>query len=223
MNDDFIKFPSTKHLIALSDLDIRKDKIMSEPERKEFLKYDLIVEEKIDGSNLGISFDSEGNIRLQKRGGYINYAGEWKKLDKWIDNKIDALFDILSDKYIMFGEWCYAKHSIFYDELPDWFLGFDVYDKQNEYFLSTTKRNNIFKKINIHQVPFLTQGKFDLDKLRKFLVFQSEFGNTKVEGIYLRIDEQDRLIDRSKIVNGWFRQSIESHWNNRIIKLNEII
>ena len=43
------------------------------------------------------------------------------------------LFEILSEKFILFGEWCYAQHSIFYDRLPDWFLGFDIYDK--DFFL----------------------------------------------------------------------------------------
>jgi len=41
---------------------------MTEFERNEFLQHDLDIEEKIDGANLGKSFDFDGNIRVQKRG-----------------------------------------------------------------------------------------------------------------------------------------------------------
>ena len=82
MKDNFFKFPSTPHLAALPDVDIRGDKVFSESERHEFLKHHLVVEEKIDGANLGISFDSEGNIRTQNRGAYLYppRLGQWKKL-----------------------------------------------------------------------------------------------------------------------------------------------
>ena len=71
MNDSFFKFPSTPHLAALPDVDIREDKVLSESERFDFLRHSLVVEEKVDGANLGISFDSEGNIRAQNRGAYL--------------------------------------------------------------------------------------------------------------------------------------------------------
>ena len=83
MNDSFFKFPSTPHLAALPDVDIREDKVLSESERFDFLRHSLVVEEKVDGANLGISFDSEGNIRAQNRGAYLYppRSGQWKKLD----------------------------------------------------------------------------------------------------------------------------------------------
>lgn len=121
MNDSFFKFPSTPHLAALPDVDIREDKVLSESERFDFLRHSLVVEEKVDGANLGISFDSEGNIRAQNRGAYLYppRSGQWKKLDDWLEPRLDMLFEILSEKFILFGEWCYAQHSIFYDRLPD--------------------------------------------------------------------------------------------------------
>ncbi len=65
MKDDFYKFPSTPHLALLGDIEVRDDKIMPEAERDKFLQNKIVVEEKIDGANLGISFDVEGNIRTQ--------------------------------------------------------------------------------------------------------------------------------------------------------------
>lgn len=142
MNDIFFKFPSTPHLAALPDAGIRDDKVLSESERFGFLQHSLVVEEKVDGANLDISFDSEGNIRAQNRGSYLYPpgSGQWKKLGDWLEPRIDMLFEILSEDFILFGEWCYAQHSVFYDRLPDWFLGFDIYDKRSSRFLSSERR-----------------------------------------------------------------------------------
>ena len=62
MKEDFFKFPSTPHLAAFADMDFRSDKLLSDAERNAFLQQNLLVEEKIDGANLGISFDSEGTF-----------------------------------------------------------------------------------------------------------------------------------------------------------------
>ena len=40
-------------------------------QHNEFLRYELVVEEKVDGANLGISFDENGTIRVQNRGEYF--------------------------------------------------------------------------------------------------------------------------------------------------------
>ncbi|MDD3918234.1 MAG: hypothetical protein PHX00_13850 [Synergistaceae bacterium] len=71
--NDFFKFPSTPHLAVLLGVDVRGDKVMSEKERDEFLRHEITVEEKIDGANLGISFDGGGNLWLQNRGASFNY------------------------------------------------------------------------------------------------------------------------------------------------------
>ena len=76
MREDFFKFPSTPHLAVLGNVDVRGDKVMSESERTAFLQHQLIVEEKVDGANLGISLDRQGNIRAQNRGAYLQLPGE---------------------------------------------------------------------------------------------------------------------------------------------------
>ena len=98
-------------------VDIRGDKVLTESERDAFLRHELTVEEKVDGANLGLSFDADGNIRAQNRGAYLHLpgSGPWKKLGEWLALHTDALFQHLSDQYILFGEWCYAQHSIFYE------------------------------------------------------------------------------------------------------------
>lgn len=221
MKDDFFKFPSTPHLALLGDVAVRGDKVMSEQERNDFLGHDLIIEEKVDGANLGISFDAEGNIRAQNRGAYLHLpsTGQWKKLGDWLTPRIDTLFEHLSDHFILFGEWCYAQHSVFYDRLPDWFLGFDVYDKSSSRYLSCPRRDKIFRELGISHVPLIQRGRFSLSGLQNFLV-QSQIGNKPAEGIYLRADKGDWLELRAKLVRPAFIQSMEQHWSRSSIKTN---
>lgn len=223
MNRDFFKFPSTPHLITLGNLDIRHDKVMSETERETFLKHDLVVEEKVDGSNLGISFDMEGSLYVQNRGTYLSLpaSGQWNKLEEWLALRAEDLFDHLIDQFILFGEWCYARHSVFYDRLPDWFLGFDIYDKRVGRFLSTMRRDRILSRLNIARVPTITHGRFTLDELKQFLT-QSKLSDQPAEGLYLRVDQGEWIKQRAKLVRPEFFQSMEHHWSRSPIMPNRL-
>ena len=221
MKEDFFKFPSTPHLTLLGDIAVRGDKVMSELERDEFLCHKLVVEEKVDGANLGISFDEKGGLRVQNRGNYLHFSkkGQWKKLFEWITPHQELLFDQLSDRYILFGEWCYAQHSVVYTRLPDWFLGFDMYDKLTARFFSCTRRNQIFQVVGISQIPQVAIGHFTLPKLRNLLA-QSHFSDSPSEGLYLRFNQGEWLVQRAKLVRPAFIQSVEQHWSHSAIKPN---
>lgn len=223
MKEDFFKFPSTPHLATLPGVDIRGDKVLEEPERNEFLQHKLVVEEKVDGANLGISFDANGNIRAQSRGAYLHFpgSGQWKKLGEWLTLRTDILFEHLSDRYILFGEWCYAQHSIFYDHLPDWFLAFDVLDRMSRRFLSTSRRDLLIKKMHIPKVPRLAQGRFFYPEIEKILS-KSKLADQPAEGIYLRLDHDGWLKQRAKLVRPEFIQAVEQHWSRSTIRPNRI-
>lgn len=196
---------------------------MSESDRDDFLRHDLIVEEKIDGANLGISFDSEGNIRIQNRGTCLHLpeSGQWKKLGDWLAPRNDTLFEHLSDYFMLFGEWCYAQHSVFYDRLPDWFIGFDIYDKRFSRFLSLDRRDALFRKMCIAQVPVLARGHFAYPKIPTLLA-TSKFSDQPAEGLYLRVDQDGWLEQRAKLVRPAFIQSIDQHWSRFAIKTNQL-
>lgn len=223
MKDDFFKFPSTPHLTLLGAVKVRGDKVMSEAEWNDFLRHELVVEEKLDGANLGISFDTEGNIRVQNRGAYLHLpsTGQWKKLAEWLTPRTDALFVNLTDRYILFGEWCYAQHSVVYDQLPDWFLGFDIYDKSTARFFSCNRRDETFKAIGISQVPKIDRGHFTLVELSE-LLSKSQLSDKSAEGLYLRFDQGDWLAQRAKLVRPAFIQSVEQHWSRSDMKANRL-
>jgi ATP-dependent RNA circularization protein (DNA/RNA ligase family) len=222
-SSDFFKYPSTPHLALLEDRSVRGDKIMSEIERNEFLQHELVIEEKVDGANLGISFDSDGNIRAQNRGNYLRLpgSGQWKRLAGWLTPRTENLFDIISDRYILFGEWCYAQHSVKYDRLPDWFLGFDLYDKQTGNFLALHRRDKLLREIQIEQVPFLARSRFTLVEI-KLLLARSKLGNQPAEGICIRYESGDWLVKRAKLVRPSFLQEMDQHWSRAGIKKNRL-
>ncbi len=221
MRDDFFKFPSTPHLTIIDSVDVRSDKVLSGSESDEFLRHDLVVEEKVDGANLGISFDTKGNVRAQNRGAYLHIpsSGQWKKLGEWLTPRTEVLLENLMDRYVLFGEWCYAQHSVFYDQLMDWFLGFDIYDKQTGYFLSSDRRNKFFQKAQIIPVPTIARGRFTLTELKK-LLSHSKLSDQPAEGLYLRLDKGSWLAQRAKLVRPAFIQSAEQHWSHSVIRPN---
>lgn len=224
MTDTFFKFPSTPHLATSPGVDVRGDKVFSPQEREAFLRHEVTLEEKMDGANLGISFDDTGTLMLQNRGGLLlpPFAGQWKKLPEWLALKMDPLFDHLTDRFILFGEWCYAKHSIPYTRLPDWFIGFDIFDKTSNRFFSCQRRNQVFHQLSITPVPQLGKGIYSLPELMKQLPL-SHCCNLPAEGIVLRHDQDEWLVQRSKLVASHFSQTMsEQHWSHGSIKPNSL-
>src|ERR1700719_1925605 len=160
MSDLFYKFPATPHIAWLADASIREDKLLTAAESEDLLAGRIVVEEKIDGANLGLSFDSKGTIRFQNRGNWLGekLPGQWQSLRRWAGRHLSELREVLPQNHILFGEWCYAVHSIRYDCLPDWFLGFDVYDNELHRFWSTRRRDALLTEAGIGKIPRIAEG-----------------------------------------------------------------
>jgi ATP-dependent RNA circularization protein (DNA/RNA ligase family) len=222
----FFKFPRTPHVFIIPGLNIRDDKLLSPQEAALFYNNPVIVEEKVDGANIGISINTEGELQVQNRGNYIR-PGEHPQFDtlwEWIYSRAHLLSDILANRYILFGEWCYLVHSISYSSLPDWFIGIDVYDIHEGKFLKVTDRNEFFKHLNIFPVPQIAEGCFSKDQLLETLSHTiSRLGADQLEGLYLRLEESQWLLKRAKIVRGDFIQNITKHWKDEVLRKNSLL
>lgn len=220
----FFKFPSTGHLFADNAVLGRQDKIIPVEISQLFYAYPVVLEEKVDGANIGFSLSEEGNILVQNRGSYIdhNTHPQFKPLNRWIEDHGNHLFDLLVEDRVLFGEWCYATHSLAYDKLPDWFLAFDIYERRSGKFLSRKIRHEYLKNMDICEVPYLGEEQVDQRKLLKILeTRKSELHSGLMEGIYLRLEsEEGYLMHRSKVVRPGFVQNINRHWSRNQFTTN---
>jgi hypothetical protein len=154
------KYPRTHHLEG-SRLQPGDEDLGAVPFRALAGRF-LVAEEKLDGSNAGLSFEADGNLRLQSRGHYLTGGPRERHFDlfkQWAFCHRDAFWEALRDRFVLFGEWLYAKHTIFYDRLPHSFHEFDVLDRAAGEFLSTDRRRVLLAGLPLVSVPVLWQGR----------------------------------------------------------------
>ena len=158
-------------------------------------------------------------------------------MKQWANVHKDRFYEVLGTRYIMYGEWMYAKHSVFYDALPHYFLEFDIYDREKGIFLDTSSRRAMTAQMPIASVPVLAEGEFrEHGELLKYLgpskyisdrhievlkKVATELGldaerqcretdwATTMEGLYLKIEENGQVVDRLKFVRASFAQCVD--------------
>ena len=223
--NQFYRFPHTPHIAWLGEGDSRKDKILSLQELSELLTGEVVVEEKIDGANIGFSLDENGSLQVQNRGAYLEqpYRGQFSRLNGWLGQFSYKLKIHLPDDIIVFGEWCAARHTLPYDHLPDYFLLFDLYDKKEKKFWSVCRRNEWAKKIGMHTVPSIERGRFSPDRLQDLLIHtRSAFRDGHVEGLVVRNDDLQWNQKRGKLVRADFVQAMDTHWSRKQLEWNAL-
>jgi hypothetical protein len=226
MDREFVKFPRTPHLFSLSSKPLRGDRMLSNSEATSFLEGDVVIEEKVDGANIGISVSPELTIQVQNRGAYIDWPApaQFQPLHAWLGSRSDQLLQALGQDFILFGEWCYAVHSIRYESLPDWFIGFDLYDRVNRRFFSGVRRNELLAELHIVPAPRIATGHFSMGEVKSLVQkSHSAFGPPSVEGLYLRRESAGWLEERAKCVRPEFMQAISDHWSSRPLSRNRIL
>ena len=225
MTAGFFRFPHTPHLAWLGAGEPRDDKILSDAEARALLAGDVVVEEKLDGANLGFSLDEAGQLRAQNRGQFLQapHGGQFARLSQWIALHGDAMAELLKPRWISFGEWCAARHSLDYGRLPDWWLMFDLYDDDSRAFLSTASRNALAQRAGLATVVELFRGRTTLPTLERLLMsVESSYRTGPLEGIVVRSESPIGLCARAKLVRPDFTQSIQRHWRSRRIEWNRL-
>lgn len=233
-----IKYPRTPHLEG-SRLQ-PGDEDLSQIHFSEIKGKHLVVEEKCDGANSAISFTENGELLLQSRGHYLTggYRERYYNLMKqWANVHREAFYRVLRSRYIMYGEWMYAKHSVFYDALPHYFLEFDILDRENGRYLDTPSRKKLTAQLPIVSVPVLGEGQFqNKEELLKLLGssnfiseehiaclrrISEELGldadrqcretdlTSMMEGLYLKVEQDGYVAARLKYVRPSFLQCLE--------------
>jgi len=127
----------------------------------------------------------------------------------------------------------YKKHTIYYDRLPDYLLESDVYDRQNNIWLSTFSRDSLFAgKMFIKHVPVIAslkptsleqltslvgKPKYQSDYWRKSMwdvceksgrdttqAFAETDASHLMEGLYIKHEDDKQVLNRYKYVRHEF-------------------
>jgi len=137
----FYKFPKTPHVAGSSTVD--DDEVLPASQLSSagttFPGAErVVIQEKVDGANVGVHFEEQWSPLIQKRGGLVatNEKPQYSVFRDWVFARLELLWDILGSKYVLFGEWLWNKHAIGYDKLPDYLVVFDVFDKVTKEFLA---------------------------------------------------------------------------------------
>lgn len=166
---EILKFPRTRHLLDAGGSGVtRDDLLMTSKEADQFLKGKVIsIEEKIDGANLGISIDKNYQIRAQNRSHFVSSSShkQFSSLDNWIATNSDDLIKLLDGgRFILYGEWMFAKHSIHYTKLPSYFIAFDILDTETGNFVTRRLRDEMLEGTEIKTVPLIAERRFKTGK-----------------------------------------------------------
>ena len=245
--DKIIKYPRTPHL-AGSRLQAG-DEDLSQIAFSSLTGQVIAVEEKIDGANSAISF-SGGELRLQSRGHYLtggHRERHYEPLKIWAAANRSMLYDLLGNRYRMYGEWMYAKHKIYYDNLPHYFIEFDILDKESGKFLDTPSRGALLSGSGIVSVPLLYRGSYTSEKKILGLISCSAYiteghrenlrltaeslgldsleilsetdSSGLAEGLYIKVEEDGYVRERMKYVRHGFVQGrvSDTPWHSRPI------
>lgn len=237
------KYPRTHHLEG-SRQQTGDEDLASIPFKQIAGRF-LVVEEKLDGANSGISFSSDGQLLLQSRGHFLEGGGRERQFNlfkTWANAHKQRLWERLGARYVLYGEWLYAKHTIFYDALPHYFFEFDILDTETNEFLSTERRLELLEDSPVVSVPVLWQGQAESLKALRSLIKQALYkseswrenlraaclqqgqnvelvhrqtdGSDLAEGLYVKVEAEGRVVERYKFIRASFLQAVFDSGNH---------
>lgn len=196
---DRIKYPRTYHLPwspgATSD-----DKILKSTAA--FQGHDVVVTEKMDGECTTLYHDYQHARSLDS----AHHSSR-----SWIRQYHAGLQDGWPEAIRVCGENLYARHSIAYDALEEFFLGFSAWEASR--CLSWDDTIVWFSLLGIKHVPVLYEGIWDektISNLHKSLDL------TKQEGFVVRRRDSFLIDDFATYVAKWVRNdhvTSDQHWS----------
>ena len=159
---------------------------------------DIVIQEKIDGSNASIRYDEEsGTLKAFSRRLELSADNTLNGFWDYVQTlNLDTFKEILGSRYIVFGEWMGAKHAIKYPEnVYGKFWMFDVWDTQTEQYLPYEETRSFYDKLiacgnednKFNFVPVFYIGKFESWEKTSELVGRTEVGAEPTgEGIVIK-------------------------------------
>lgn len=176
----YVKYPRTPH-IGWSPGKTVDDVVLS---GQVWQGRDCVMTEKIDGENTTMYPD---HIHARSLDSKHHPSRSWvKKLHSEIAHKIPQGWRIC-------GENVYAKHSIFYTNLPSYFLVFSIWNQQNS-CLSWSETKDWCELLGLEHVPEVQSMKFDETYLKDFWKGYSRYGTYADESQKVKVEAEGYVI-----------------------------
>lgn len=207
--DNKCKYPRTPHfsfsLGATNDDKIQYD--LSNFEGKE-----VIISEKMDGENSSCMRDT---IYARSLGSNNHPSRNWLK-GLW-----GSMCYNIPENWRICGENLYAKHSIYYDNLPSYFLVFNIWN-ENNICLSWNDTIEWCELLGLEHVPVLYRGIFDIEQIKTIC---ANLDPEKQEGLVVRLADSFKFSDFNKSVVKYVRKNhvqTDEHWATQKIIPNKL-
>lgn len=207
---DYVKYPRTYHLNESPGLqnDDRRAEDTSVLEKA----LQLVITEKMDGENTTLYHDHLHARSLDSR---HHPSRDWiKAFHGQIKHDIPPEIRIC-------GENMYAKHSIAYDDLESYFLGFSAWDRRINWCYSWETTVELFNLLGITPVRTLWTGSWDFIPWRSLMIKVDE----GMEGFVIRNEGGFDFDDFQKNVVKYVRKDhIQSseHWMSQAVVPNRL-
>lgn len=187
---------------------------------------DCWVQEKVDGANMGVSWTSGPVLRNRNnilKKGYIEKETpaklQFRPAWNWIhDNRKDIIKiqELCNSQVTIYGEWMYAKHSLEYNKLPDYFIAYDIYVCVEDKFLSPIEFEKVMSGTSICYVRSKKVTFNNVSEIVEESERLSEYRDGIVEGIILKTSNGLYLKDTFKVVNKHFKRNED--FNSVLVK-----
>lgn len=208
---DRVKFPRTPHLPwspGRSGDDVALGSTFTLEESEE-----VIITEKMDGENTNLYRDC---IHARSIDFKSHPSRDWVR-----SFHATMCFDIPDDLRIC-GENLFAKHSIFYDQLPSYFLVFSIF--QGYTCLSWDETTEWCGLLGLEVVPVLYRGPWETKAIQACLRGASVYGEEQ-EGYVVRSAGRFTIDEFGQCVAKYVREGhvqTDQHWLRSAVVPNKL-
>lgn len=205
----YIKYPRTFHL-PWSEGATNDDKILRNVDH--FVGTDVVVTEKMDGENTTLYTDHYHARSIDSR----HHPSR-----DWLAAFHATISSDIPEGWRICGENVYAQHSIRYENLESYFLGFSVWN-ENNVCLSWEETKFWFDLLGITPVRELYVGPFDEARI---VELQKSLDKTSVEGYVVRSAKEFQYSEFANNVAKFVRPNhvqTDKHWMHSSIVPNKL-
>lgn len=204
-----VKYPRTFHL-PFSKGRTSDDKVLKTTEH--FVGQDVVITKKMDGENTSLYRDGYHARSIDSR---------FHPSRAWLARFHAQIAHEIPEGWRICGENVYARHSICYESLPSYFLGFSIWNEHNV-SLSWSDTLEMFELIGVTPVDTLYDGAYS-DEICHQIIHSLDLNRD--EGFVVRLTDSFAYHDFSKSVAKFVRAShvcTDKHWMHSEITVNKL-